>query len=59
MPGEALRASTTTPIKKLIGFIYGNDVRYSKNVEDWVIRNQAPKVEAMEKVQRLEENGFE
>ncbi len=41
--GNVLRALTTTSIWKHIARTQGNDLEYSKNVKDWIIRRRESK----------------
>lgn len=41
--GKFLRVSSTIPLSKGRMEIHSNDVGYSKNLENWIIRSQAPK----------------
>ncbi len=60
--GKFLKTKTTTRIWKQILRTWGNDLRYSKNVLDWIIRSQAPyfhKTKEKVKVQRADGFGDE
>lgn len=41
--GKFLRVSSTIPLSKGRENIHSNDVGYSNNLENWIIRSQAPK----------------
>jgi Large eukaryotic DNA virus major capsid protein len=59
LSGTPFRALTTTSTWKRVTGTQGNDLGYSKNVKDWVIRSQAPAVlNALDRVKVQRIDGF-